>query len=121
MTVNCWGPSIGAKAVTYKTAVILGIIGQSLGMLAFGPETYSAYGVFLDERNALPEYPLLTMYALMWVIVVPVVWHALAMQQRILLPVYLGTGMYSMHAQQFALSCMHAACRCKTAICLSTP
>ena len=99
MTVNCWGPSVGAKAVRYKTAVILGVIGQSFGTLFFGPEMYSAYGQFLAQRNELPEHPLPAMYALMWIIIVPITWHILAIRQKILLPLYLGNGMYSMHAQ----------------------
>ena len=92
MPVNCWGPCVGAKAVSYKTAVILGIIGQTIGMIAFGPETYSAYGQFLDARTQISLHPLLTMYAMMWVIIVPVIWHILAIWQKMLLSVYLGTG-----------------------------
>ena len=66
--------------------------GQTIGMIAFGPETYSAYGQFLDARTQISLHPLLTMYAMMWVIIVPVIWHILAIWQKMLLSVYLGTG-----------------------------
>ena len=58
MPVNCWGPSVGAGAITYKNAVILGLIGQTIGVVAFGPESYSAYGELLDHRDQLPSHPL---------------------------------------------------------------
>ena len=57
MPVNCWGPSVGAKAVSYRTAVILGLIGQAIGMVAFGPDEDSPYGGLLDHRDQLTLYP----------------------------------------------------------------
>lgn len=92
MPVNCWGPSVGAKAVSYRKAVLLGLVGQTVGMIAFGPNTYSAYGQFLISTDQLQKYPMLTMYAMMWMIAVPLLWHIMAIWQKIILPVYLGTG-----------------------------
>ena len=92
MPVNCWGPTVGAKAVSYKTAVLLGLFGQTLGMICFGDNTYNAYGQFLTDKQPLQAHPLLTMYALMWVTVVPILWHLAGIWQKIILPVYLGNG-----------------------------
>ena len=92
MPVNCWGPSIGANAISYKNAVFLGLLGQAIGMLFFGPKTYSAFGDYLDHRQLLTSHPLQTMYALMWSILVPLAWQILATWRRILLPSDFATG-----------------------------
>ena len=78
--------------MTYRTALILGLICQSIGVLAFGPLAYPAYGGFLTQQNMLELYPGLCMYAMMWIVVTPVIWQALAIWQVVLVPAYLGTG-----------------------------
>ena len=40
----------------------------------------------------LELYPGLCMYAMMWIVVTPVIWQALAIWQVVLVPAYLGTG-----------------------------
>lgn len=92
MPVNCWGPSVGGRAVSYKTAIILGLVGQAVGILAFGPESFRPYGDLLDHRQQLPSHPAETMYALMWSLIVPLVWQIAAVQQKMILPMYLGPG-----------------------------
>ena len=92
MTAICWGPALGAKAVPFKIALVLGVICQSLGVLVFGPEEHSLYGGLLDQSNKLAPYPGVTLYSLMWIVVTPVIWQALAIWQKTLVPAYLGTG-----------------------------
>lgn len=92
LTANCWGPVLGARAVNYRTAVILGIVCQTAGVLAFGPHTYTIYGGFLDSVTELKAHPELTLYAIMWTTITPVIWQALAIWWQILVPAYLGTG-----------------------------
>ncbi|KAL0049305.1 hypothetical protein WJX82_010880 [Trebouxia sp. C0006] len=91
LTANCWGPALGAKAVPFKVALVLGVICQSLGVLVFGPEEYIVYGGLLDESNKLAPYPREAMYSLMWIVVTPVIWQALSIWQKTLVPAYLGT------------------------------
>ena len=92
LTATCWGPALGAKAVPFKVALVLGVICQSLGVLVFGPEEYIVYGGLLDESNKLAPYPREAMYSLMWIVVTPVIWQALSIWQKTLVPAYLGTG-----------------------------
>ena len=94
MPAQCWGPLIGAKVVTYRTAVVVGIVFQAVGMLAFGPETYTAFSGMLDDWTVLQRYPArLTLYVLMWIQVTPIIWHGLSIWRRMLLPSYLATSM----------------------------
>jgi len=92
LTANCWGPALGAKAVPFKIALVLGVICQSLGVLVFGPEEYIVYGGLLDQSNKLAPHPREAMYSLMWIVVTPVIWQALSIWQKTLVPAYLGTG-----------------------------
>ncbi len=92
LTANCWGPALGAKAVPFKTALVLGVICQSLGVLIFGAEEYTVYGGLQDQSKKLAPCPRVTMYSLMWIVVTPVIWQALAIWQKTLVPAYLGTG-----------------------------
>ena len=103
MPVNCWGPSVGAKAISYKTAVILGLLGQAIGMLLFGPESYSAFNDYLNQRQLLSSHPLQTMYSLMWSILVPLAWQILAIWRRVLLPTYFATGNHLCHSSLFSI------------------
>ena len=92
---NCWGPALGAKLIPYKAALILALIFQSLGAIVFGPEAYTVNGGLLVQWNKLAPYPGVTMYSLMWIVVTPVVWQALAIRQKTLLPAYLMTGVHA--------------------------
>lgn len=91
--VNCWGPVLGAKVVPYRIALLLGLICHSLGLIVFGPEAYPVFGGYIDQRSNFATYPRLTMYSLMWIVVTPVIWQALAVWQRTIVPPYLGVGM----------------------------
>ncbi|KAL0050078.1 hypothetical protein WJX82_004015 [Trebouxia sp. C0006] len=91
LTANCWGPVLGARVIKYRTAVLLGVICQTAGVLAFGPRTYTIFGGFLDGTTELKSHPQLTLYAIMWTVVTPVVWQSLAIWRQILVPAYLGT------------------------------
>ena len=97
MPANCWGPCVGARVISYKNAVILGLIGQAFGLVVFGPEVHSAYGSFLDHREQLYTHPLQTMYALTWSLIIPLIWQLVATWQRIVMPMYLATGMAHCH------------------------
>ena len=92
LIANCWGPALGAKAVSMRTALILGVICQCLGNILFGPEEYTVYGGFIDSWHKLAPYPGLTLYSLMWIVFTPVIWQALAIWQKTLVPAYLGAG-----------------------------
>ena len=93
MPAQCWGPVLGAKVVHYKTALLMGTIGQAIGMTAFGPEDYSIFSGLVTDWTSLQPYPRLTLYALMWITVTPIIWHFLSIWRKILLPGYLATSM----------------------------
>ena len=111
MPANCWGPVIGAKVITYRTAVLLGIACELVGVLVFGPRVAVIYNGFLTDWTVLQSSPGLTLYALMWAEVALVTWQFLAIWKQILVPVYLGFGIcpppfshpVPCHAQQHAL------------------
>ncbi len=88
--ISCWGPVLGAKAVSYRTAIILGVICQSAGALAFGAEKYTVFGDLLQQWTKLEPYPRLTAYALMWIVAIPVVWQVLAVWQAVPIPEQVG-------------------------------
>ena len=92
LMVNCWGTVLGAKVVSYRTALILGVICQSAGALAFGARKYTVFGDMLQQWTKLEPYPRLTAYSLVWIVAVPVVWQVLAVWQAVPIPAYLGTG-----------------------------
>lgn len=103
----CWGPVLGAKAITYRSAVLLACICQLAGVLAFGSRTYTVYGGFLSSVFDFNAQPELTLYAIMWTVITPVVWQFLAIRWHILVPVYLGTG-----ERQFTLACAETSVHC---------
>lgn len=120
----CWGPALGAKAVKYRSAVLLGCISQLAGVLAFGPRTYTVYGGFLSSVFTLDAQPRLTLYAIMWTVITPVVWQFLAIRWRVLVPVYLGTGKISIcadfgctdcsiHRSKQEIRCLMCSCSCQ--------
>lgn len=87
MPAQCWGPLIGANVISYRTAVIVGVFCQAVGRLAFGPETYYVFGGLLVDSHVLQQYPpRMTLYVLMWIQVTPVIWHALSIWRKMLLP-----------------------------------
>ena len=79
--------------MSFKTALILGLICQSIGLMLFGPESYFLYGGLMTHWNKLAPYPRVTMYSLMWIVVMPVIWQSLAIWRKTLVPPYLGNGM----------------------------
>ncbi len=83
---------LGARVVKYRTAVVLGVICQTAGVLAFGSRTYTVYGGFLDNIQQLELHPQLTLYAIMWTVITPVIWQFLAIWFQILVPAYLAIG-----------------------------
>lgn len=95
MPANCWGPSIGAKAIKYRTAVLLGISCEMVGVLVFGPREAVVYNGILTDWTVLKSSPGLTLYALMWAEMTLVTWQFLAIWKHILVPVYLGFGTIS--------------------------
>ena len=58
MPANCWGPVVGAKAISYKSAVILGVLGHhddlrcSSGHMS-GSGTEYVYTVFGKSRGLI--------------------------------------------------------------------
>ena len=93
MPAQCWGPVLGTKVVHYKTDLLLGTVGQAIGMTAFGPESYSVFSSLLTDWTSLQPYPRLTLYALMWILVTPTIRHFLSIWRKTLLPGYLATSM----------------------------
>ncbi len=92
LLANVWGPIVGAKVLKYRTAVLLGIVGQVVGIVVFGPRTASVYSGILFDWTKLKPYPELTLYAMAWAEVTLVTWQYLAIWKQVLIPVYLGTG-----------------------------
>lgn len=111
MPAQCWGPLIGAKVIQYRTAVVIGVVFQAVGMLAFGSETYTVFSGMLDDWSELQQYPArLTLYVLMWIQVTPVIWHALSIWRRMLLPGYIATSTLP-HNARLVASLPRQACR----------
>ncbi len=92
LLANVWGPVLGAKVVKYRTVVLIGIAGQVVGIVIFGPRTASVYNGILYDWTKLKPYPELTLYAMAWAEVTLVTWQYLAIWKQVLIPVYLGAG-----------------------------
>lgn len=113
MPANCWGAIIGAKVVKYRTAVLLGIVCQLVGVLIFGPCVCVVYNSYLKDWTVLKPFPGLTLYALMWAEITPVVIQLLAIWQQILVPTFISFGNlpiavpYSWHSWHQCLSKKH--------------
>ncbi|DBB04957.1 TPA: Na+/Pi symporter [Trebouxia sp. C0006] len=90
LLANVWGPVLGAKVVKYRTAVLIAIAGQVVGIVIFGPRTASVYNGILYDWTKLKHYPELTLYAMAWAEVTLVTWQYLAIWKQVLIPVYLG-------------------------------
>ncbi|KAL3134291.1 Na+/Pi symporter [Trebouxia sp. C0009 RCD-2024] len=90
MLAIVWGPAIGAKAVSYRTAVMFGLVCQLLGLLAYGSQTVATYWGTLDDYTSLQPRPDLAAYSLMWTCVCVTIWQALAIWKRVLVPADLG-------------------------------
>lgn len=99
LLANVWGPVIGAKVVRYRTAVVLGIACQIVGIVVFGPRTATVYNGILYDWTKLKPYPELTLYALAWTEITLVIWQYLAIWKQILIPVYLGAGNAQRHPE----------------------
>lgn len=99
MTATVWGPAIGAKAVSYRTACILGLVCQLVGLLAFGPRNATIYWGILNDYTDLQAHPELTIYSLMWTCICVTIWQFLAIWQGVLVPAYLGNGRYHVVTQ----------------------
>ncbi len=95
MVANAWGAVIGAKVIKYRTAVVLGIACQIVGVVIFGPRSATIFNGILYDWTVLKPYPGLTLYALAWTEITLVIWQFLAIWKQILIPVYLGSGTYS--------------------------
>lgn len=87
-----WGPAIGARAVSYRTATLLGLVCQLVGLLVFGPRTVTIYWDILLDYTSLQPHPDLTIYSLMWTAICVAIWQFLAIWKRVLVPAYLGNG-----------------------------
>ena len=115
MPAQCWGAVLGAKVVQYRTALVLGVIGQAIGMTAFGPENYTVFSGLLNDWMSLQPYPRLTLYTLMWITVTPIAWHFLSIWRKILLPGYLATSMLLSSCSNLCITKGFSLCLCSFA------
>lgn len=92
LVATVWGPAIGAKAVSYRTALLLGLVCQLVGLLVFGPRTVTIYWGILTDYTTLQPHPELTLYSLMWTAICVAIWQLLAIWKQVLVPAYLGNG-----------------------------
>ena len=77
---------VGAKVISYRTAVLLNVGCQILGNVALGPQYLTPYSVVLDQGAKIADSADLVLYAMLCVAFVLLVWHLLAYWQRVPLP-----------------------------------
>ena len=78
-----WGPVVGARVLSYRTALLLEVMCQIVGNVAFGPHYLMPYSGFLKSETEVRDQPELVIYALLCVVAVLAVWHTLAFWQRV--------------------------------------
>lgn len=103
-----WGPVVGAKVLSARTAVILQVGCQVLGHVALGPHYLTGHTGVLRQGSTFADSPSLVLYALLCVSFVLLVWHLLAYWQQVPLPPYSMLGKdHWKHRQQevAAVSC----------------
>lgn len=81
-----WGPVVGAKVVSYRTAVFLQVGCQIVGNIVLGPHYLTPYSGVLDQGTTSADSADLLLYALLCVSFVLLVWHLLAYWQQVPLP-----------------------------------
>lgn len=77
-----WGPVLGARVVSYRTAVLLGVACQIVGNVALGPTHLTPYAGLLKKEVLLTNSPELVLYALLCVAVILPICHIVAYWQR---------------------------------------
>ena len=109
-----WGPTIGAKAVSYQVAAPAGALCAFIGALLFGERSAPLYGGYLHDWSELKILPELTMYSMIWPPIVALIWQALALWWQVPVIYYLGHGetlnTYWWQASKDGtlLACLHA-------------
>lgn len=116
MVATCWGPALGAKVLTYRTTVILGVLCQTVGAMGFGIDTAHIFSGYLDKWTILQPHPVTTMYTLMWVSLISAIWQAISVWRRVLVPTHLALG--TTWAWLCVCMCMHPVTR-PSIVCIS--
>ena len=78
-----WGPVVGAKIVSYRTAVCCEVVCQFVGSIVFGPYSITPYVGVLKSGSLVNAPPELVVYALFCVTTVLPAWHLVSWWQRI--------------------------------------
>ncbi len=78
-----WGPLVGGRVLKYRTALLLEVICQIIGIVAFGPHYLSPYSGVIKAGIAKSCEPELVMYSLLCVAFVLPVWHLLAYWKQV--------------------------------------
>ena len=92
MVSTCWGPAVGARVMTYRTAALLGAVFQTVGALGFGRSTTQPFGEVLGDWTVLQPHPQTTVYTLMWIIITSAICQWLAVWRCVLVPSNLALG-----------------------------
>lgn len=87
-----WGPAVGGRVVTYRTAVMFEIGCQLVGNIAFGPQHLTPYAGVLKPGTSVNNSPELVVYALLCVAFVLPIWHLVAYWQRVPLSPFTNLG-----------------------------
>ena len=94
-----WGPVVGAKVVSHRTAVFLQVGCQIVGNIALGPHYLTLYSGVLHQGTRIADSADLILYALLCVSFVLLVWHLLAYWQQVPLPPFTTLGIQSLLLQ----------------------
>ena len=78
-----WGPLVGGRVLKYRTALLLEVTCQIIGMIAFGPHHLSPYSGVIKAGMAKSYDPELVMYSLLCVAFALPLWHLLAYWKQV--------------------------------------
>ena len=87
-----WGPVVGAKVVSHRTAVILQVGCQIIGNIVLGPHYLTPYSDVLAQGTRIADTADVLLYALLCVSFALLVWHLLAYWQEVPLPPFTTLG-----------------------------
>ncbi|DBA79749.1 TPA: hypothetical protein ACH3X1_008414 [Trebouxia sp. C0004] len=73
-----WGPLVGGRVLKYRTALLLEVTCQIIGIVAFGPHHLSPYSGVIKAGMGQSYDPELVIYSLLCAAFVLPLWHLLA-------------------------------------------
>ena len=109
-----WAPAVGAKAITFRRAVVLGTMCEALGCLVVGVRSTPLFLLNVIHYQTWIRTPQLAIFVIVCAQACASIWVLLSTHFRLSASILHSTGE---PAVQQVLLCMPAACTCAASSC----